>query len=256
MHKISYNKPKPTNVNWLCVGTLSNDLEQFFKILDLFGNNGGNHYEEIGSLKLFGTKQYVAQGLSPEEANLYAHFENSPGKALVIGCSAGRECVYLARKGWKIIGIDFVKNLINIGRTFACRMGLDIDYRVLNLKDLDENTFSGEKFDFIAFSILPLIPTQKLRKKILSMLHNYLVLNGKVAVIFQARRVNYRMTNPVLKVLLKLLKPTYEEGDYFAFGYLHVFTEKELEDEVAKSGFAVKDMAIGPIYKWALLEKV
>lgn len=76
-------------------------------------------------------------------------------------------------------------------------------------------------------------------------------------VIFQGRRVEQRITSPVLKFLLKMLKPSYAEGDYYgAATFLHVFTEEGLKEEVSKSGFVVKDVATGPIYKWALLEKV
>jgi 2-polyprenyl-3-methyl-5-hydroxy-6-metoxy-1,4-benzoquinol methylase len=241
------------------MGTFLNDLNQFFWLFKrgTIFDRKINAYEKFGALQLFGTKQYIERGLSPEEAKLYAHFENTTGKALVVGCSAGRESIYLARKGWKVIGFDFIKDLIAIAKTFALRLGLDIDYRILDIKKIDRNTLAKESFDFIAFSIFFMILTSKERVRILKVLRDYLTLKGKIVVIFQGRRVKQRLTNPVLKLLLKVLKPSHEEGDYFdAATYLHVFTEEELKKEAAQAGFTVKDVAIGPIYKWALLEKV
>jgi hypothetical protein len=61
--------------------------------------------------------------------------------------------------------------------------------------------------------------------------------------------VENQISNHLLKLILKLLKPSYEDGDYFGKGtFIHVFTEEELKDEVEKQDFIVRDLSHGPIY--------
>lgn len=122
---------------------LQNDLQQFICLLlkNTIFDHRKNPYEGVGSLKLFGTKKYIEYGIGKEEKKLCSHFENTPGKALIIGCSAGRESLYLARKGWKVTGIDYIKYLISIAKIFTQKMGFDIDYRVLDIKKIDSNSF-------------------------------------------------------------------------------------------------------------------
>ena len=166
------------------------DLNQFFNIFVMdtaFERKTRNPYDNIGSLKLFGTRKYIEEGFWPEEKLLYSSIGDKPGKALVIGCSAGRETIYLARKGWEVLGIDFIETLINIARNFAQEEGLKIEYRVFDIVKIDKNSFRNMKFDFIAFSIFPLIHPAKQRKRILKILWNHLSEKGKIAVIYHGR---------------------------------------------------------------------
>jgi SAM-dependent methyltransferase len=45
----------------------------------------------------------------------------SPGLALDLGCGAGREAIYLASLGWRVIAIDLLPDAIEIAKTFASR---------------------------------------------------------------------------------------------------------------------------------------
>ncbi len=238
---------------------LKNDLYQFTKFLKgkkEFNKKGFNAYENIASLQLFSTRKYVEAGLYKHETKFYSHFESIPGKALVVGCSSGRECVYLAKNGWSVTGVDFVNDMINIARKFAKEYNLTIDYRTFDIKEIDEGTFDGNTFDFIAFTIYPLIPTQKQRLRILGLLRERLSPKGNILVNYHGRRTHFRISNPTVKTILKIIKPSYEDGDFIANGnFRHFFTEEQLREEVLKSGFSIKDVEHGDIYKCALLEK-
>ncbi|NQT29173.1 MAG: class I SAM-dependent methyltransferase [Candidatus Saganbacteria bacterium] len=239
--------------------TVRSDFDQFYKLLikDSIFEKKINPYSGIDSLQKFGTRKYVESGLSAPEQQLYSSFENNPGKALVIGCSSGRECVYLTKKGWKVLGIDYIEDLLKIGRNYAQQLGLNIECQNFDILKVEESSFSGKKFDFIAFTIYTLIYPKKKRQQILRVLRNHLTDKGKIVVICRGRDPEIRIKNRFLKTALKILKPSYEDGDYVRYiSILHVFSEDELKEEVGLAGFCAKEFAAGDIYKYALLEKV
>ncbi len=47
-----------------------------------------------------------------------------PGKALDLGCGPGRTSLYLARRGWRCDGIDFVPEAIALARERAAQAGV------------------------------------------------------------------------------------------------------------------------------------
>jgi SAM-dependent methyltransferase len=215
-----------------------------------------NPYETIGSLQLFGTRKYVESGLSDEEEPLYEGCDLNPGRALVLGCSAGRECVVLAERGWRVLGIDDVADLITIGRAYSEQKGLAIEYRVADAT-APEALLDGEgPFGFVAFSIYSLIRTSARRLAVLRTLDRHTLDSARIVVIYQGRGCGVRLKSRFLQHALRLARPSYERGDYYYKDtFLHVFSEEELAAEVAQAGFVVTSTSCGPVYKWALLTK-
>jgi len=60
-----------------------------------------NHPREVGAQ----VRAARAGLLGPEEM-LLRHFPPPAEDALVLGCGAGRECLYLAARGWRVTGVD------------------------------------------------------------------------------------------------------------------------------------------------------
>jgi 2-polyprenyl-6-hydroxyphenyl methylase/3-demethylubiquinone-9 3-methyltransferase len=58
-------------------------------------------------------------------------------KALDVGCGAGLLAEPLARLGARVTGIDASPEVIGVARDHAAAMGLDIDYRALDVQALD-----------------------------------------------------------------------------------------------------------------------
>ena len=47
-----------------------------------------------------------------------------PGRALDLGCGAGRACIYLARAGWRVDGVDFVPEAIDLAAEQVAAAGV------------------------------------------------------------------------------------------------------------------------------------
>jgi SAM-dependent methyltransferase len=69
-----------------------------------------------------------------------------PGRALDLACGAGRNAIWLARKGWNVIAIDGASEAIRILREHEP----SIDARVLDLETGHPLPFEDESFDLIA----------------------------------------------------------------------------------------------------------
>ena len=105
-------------------------------------------------------------GISPPEL-LEFIATHTPGRALDLGCGTGTNVITLAKQGWKVIGVDFVKRAINIARKTAEQYSVEAEFRV------DDVTRLGNipgKFDLIldmgCFHSLPAITRQAYIMKI------------------------------------------------------------------------------------------
>lgn len=59
----------------------------------------------------------------PEVIEQFKHLPGS-GYALDLGCGTGTNCIFIARQGWQVTGIDFIKKPIRTARKKAKRAGV------------------------------------------------------------------------------------------------------------------------------------
>lgn len=69
-----------------------------------------------------------------------------PGAALDAGMGNGRNAIYLARKGWKVTGIDLSQAAVGHARQEASRLKVDFDARV---GDVETMTLPRAAYDLI-----------------------------------------------------------------------------------------------------------
>jgi 2-polyprenyl-3-methyl-5-hydroxy-6-metoxy-1,4-benzoquinol methylase len=74
-------------------------------------------------------------GISPPELMTFIG-NNPPGKALDLGCGTGTNAITLAQHGWQVTGIDFARQAIHSARRKARKAGLQIDFRVADVSQL------------------------------------------------------------------------------------------------------------------------
>lgn len=72
-----------------------------------------------------------------------------PGRALDVACGAGRHALFLAERGWRVTAVDASTVGIEILKTRAGLLGVEIDARVADL-ERGEFPVESEGFDLIA----------------------------------------------------------------------------------------------------------
>ncbi|MDY0234799.1 MAG: methyltransferase domain-containing protein [Gudongella sp.] len=77
----------------------------------------------------------------------FSLFKPTPGmKILDVGCGTGNFSIKLAEMGCKVIGIDKSEEMLYIAREKAKSKGLDIDFHIMDVYDIE---FSDESFDAV-----------------------------------------------------------------------------------------------------------
>lgn len=69
-----------------------------------------------------------------------------PGRALDLGCGTGTNAITMARKGWRVLGVDYAPRAIRMAKRKAAKAGLAIDFRVADVRSLPTNE---GPFDYI-----------------------------------------------------------------------------------------------------------
>lgn len=72
----------------------------------------------------------------------------APGRALDLGCGEGADAIWLARRGWRVVGVDVSVTALRRAAADAAAAGVD-DRIALERHDLSES-FPGGEFDLVS----------------------------------------------------------------------------------------------------------
>jgi SAM-dependent methyltransferase len=61
----------------------------------------------------------------------------APMRVLDLGCGHGRHANELAARGYDVVGVDRTPGFIELAKQDAARRGVNVDYEVMNMRDLD-----------------------------------------------------------------------------------------------------------------------
>jgi ubiquinone/menaquinone biosynthesis C-methylase UbiE len=95
---------------------------------------------------VLGRTPWDTQVTPPEVVELIEKGGMPAGRALDLGCGTGTNCIYLARHGWQVTGVDFSTMAICWARRKARRAGVDCTFYRADVTDL---SFLEETFDFV-----------------------------------------------------------------------------------------------------------
>ncbi len=81
-----------------------------------------------------------------------------PGRALDVGCGSGRDAVYMAKRGWRVTGVDFVEKALDRARQRAREEDVEVQWvrgDVADLGRLGLEPGYGLLYDFGCIQGLP-----------------------------------------------------------------------------------------------------
>lgn len=184
--------------------------------------------------------------LFPQEAQLLERLSLNAGRALILGCGAGRESIALAKRGWTVVGVDASDSLIQAASRKAAQEAVAIDWVC---HDITQSLPVEGSFDLVClFNIFySLIPGRSNRLNILKSCKERLKPTGIYLVSFMktggGRSRKVRWAHLLRKGLAWCLRGYLEcqLGDHWERGgfFVHDFSAGEFEEEAAQAGFLV-----------------
>ena len=93
---------------------------------------------------LLGRPPWDTEVTPPEVVELVEGEGLAPGRALDLGCGTGTNCIYLARHGWEVVGVDFSVLAIYQARRKARQAGVNCQFYRVDVTDL---AFLADPFD-------------------------------------------------------------------------------------------------------------
>ncbi len=186
----------------------------------------------------------------PPDFTILEQYINKGERILDLGCGNGRFKEIVGTKA-DYYGTDVSEKLIEIAKTrypngkFVVTQPLDLPF---------ENDFFDKIF---CLAVLHHIPSKKFRKDFLREIKTKLKPGGKLILIVWDLNNNPKAKQLLLKyTLLKLIGKTHldikdifypwknSKAEILIHRYIHIFSEKELERLVQKTGFVIKEKGI------------
>jgi SAM-dependent methyltransferase len=193
---------------------------------------------------------YARAGGADLDARLFARVrERIPpeGSVLVVGSGVGRECFALAESGWRVLGIEFSRAMIELSRKEAADRGLDVEFLQADIREhiSDHASLDGIFFTYDVYSFIPL---RRERIALLRRLRSWLRPGG--CVFLSARRLLSIYDRLILSLQWLALSRDGEsewgdshsrwipnDGDLHR-SFIHVFSTGQLRSEIAAAGFS------------------
>jgi 2-polyprenyl-3-methyl-5-hydroxy-6-metoxy-1,4-benzoquinol methylase len=166
------------------------------------------------------------------------------GKALVLGCGPGRECLALARRGCAVTGLDRDRGMLDRARDLAAAAGLAVRYVTAEATDFDVD---GGPFDIaVIFSgLYNMVQPRARRIAMLAACARHLRPDGRVFLTFLSAYVAPGvLPMPRGKRFLEAMNPDHQHGDiYLVNEAVHIFPRAgDIANEARVAGLETLDV--------------
>lgn len=134
-----------------------------------------------------------------ELMNLIDNGEIKPCKAIDIGCGEGFYSIYLAKKGFEVMGVDISEKAISLAKQNAIKHGVKVKFIPIDVLNLDK---INNKFDFaLEWALMHhIIPKQ--REKYVKNVKNILNKGGKyLSVCFNNQNPDFGAKGKNLRII-------------------------------------------------------
>jgi len=206
-------------------------------------------YERRSVQSFTSLEENVRAGLTLIEEVILRRHPLEPGRALVLGCGPGRECLALARMGFDVTGVDREEGMLRRARELAQEERLPIRY--VAGEAVDAATSSGladASFDLVVvFSgLYNMVLPRARRVALLSASRARLVPGGRVLLTFlSAYLAPEDAGEPApARGFWSAITPDHEPGDLYLLNEaVHVFPRGEdVSEEARAAGLEVLEL--------------
>ncbi len=142
-------------------------MKQWYE--ELFQNFADNYDRESFTSGTSGEVDFIEKELN----------FNKDARILDIGCGTGRHSLELARRGYKVMGIDLSVSMISKAHATAIKENLEIDFQVMDARSLNF-TDSFDLAIMLCEGAFPLMETDEMNYSILQNAFNSLRHDGKL----------------------------------------------------------------------------
>jgi len=97
-------------------------------------------------------------GLAPNRFVAAETADLPAGRALDLACGEGRNAVWLAERGWKVLGVDYSDVAIRRARSLAEAQGVDVE---LEVGDVLDHPLAPEAYDLVLLAYVQLPPDER-----------------------------------------------------------------------------------------------
>jgi SAM-dependent methyltransferase len=201
-------------------------------------------YQSKAVQQFTGLDENLDAGLTLIEEVLLNRHQQSPGKALVLGCGPGRECAALARRGFDVTGLDREPGMLEMARALVMREGVEARFVVGEADGFD---LPGEVFStvFVFSGLYNMLLTRSRRVDLLRSGYRHLEPGGRLLVTFLSDYVPPNSTPPVEKgSVWSSINPSHQEGDLYLINEaVHIFPHPDrFEAEAREAGFKIDSL--------------
>jgi ubiquinone/menaquinone biosynthesis C-methylase UbiE len=117
--------------------------------MDLFAKERLFHDEWAATIDVDGirVRDYFEACTAPENRFILSHLGDVGGKKILdLGCGAGENSVYFAKKGAHCVAADYSPGMVEIATKLAAKNGVEIEGAIVNAMALD---FDDNSFDIV-----------------------------------------------------------------------------------------------------------
>jgi 2-polyprenyl-3-methyl-5-hydroxy-6-metoxy-1,4-benzoquinol methylase len=189
--------------------------------------------------------------LHPHEQALLATLNVTGGRLLLLGVGGGREAIPLAKMGFEVTGVDFVRGMVEKAKENAAHHGVLLEGLVQEISQIDVPAACYDVV-WLSAAMYSCVPTRRRRVEMIERINKALKPGGHFICQFRWASKDgpaylWELARKVV-AFITMGNFWYEKGDTLPnnMEFIHAFSrEDEVRSEFTESGFEIMYLHIG-----------